>query len=507
MRKLFVLILLALSFFAQAHSVLIGTGNGTVSKTSMENLQSGDTLAIKAGNYSGGGVFSNLHDITIINSGGVVTFTAPVDLGAGVDMKNITWTGTGYKDSTYGFVFNGFGKFGYGTLSYLTNSAIVCTAKHYEGLTIDHVDFEGIDLFPGKDAGGICIDMGHANIKYDGTTNTLKMYRSRFSFNKINRCFCFWQGSYFWPKTLDNICDSVSIDNNIITNSTGNGACVSGTITHFNIFNNKVTYDGPYKYMTGDTGAFFVAGNGEFHHNYHKGHRGYSLRLFGFSIKPIIAETWIYNNIDLSTWVYAGFDVNSDSTHYGKNNPFLGPTNVHLVFNTVGNKGDDHNHIGDYTSPIVTVTPFHDGATCEIRNNLAFAIVHPQNNPIFEDYSSPNGGSTPIVSNNLYFDSSEILGKVLADTNRFCEPVANSPVQGEGMAIAKIINDYKYQLRQNPPTIGAVEIFGTKKKAFWGSINWKKIFSHKKRVAASILGLLFIGILVFIRLKKRNEPL
>ncbi|MBS1669156.1 MAG: hypothetical protein JST58_17405, partial [Bacteroidetes bacterium] len=64
----FFLFFLSSTFSATyANTVIIGTGSGALSKTSMGTLQAGDTLAITAGTYSGGATFANLHDITIIN--------------------------------------------------------------------------------------------------------------------------------------------------------------------------------------------------------------------------------------------------------------------------------------------------------------------------------------------------------------------------------------------------------------------------------------------------------
>ena len=48
----------------------------------MSGLSVGDTIAVTPGTYSGGGDFSDLHDITIINNGGVVYFRGTVNCGA-----------------------------------------------------------------------------------------------------------------------------------------------------------------------------------------------------------------------------------------------------------------------------------------------------------------------------------------------------------------------------------------------------------------------------------------
>ncbi|MEI7628959.1 MAG: hypothetical protein WCJ80_12005, partial [Bacteroidota bacterium] len=94
----------------------------------MTGLISGDTLAITPGTYSGGGNFSNLHDITIINNGGIVTFTGTVNWG-GTTMHNIKWTGVGFTGAFYGFVFN-------------TATGFYGQTIHTDSTRFDHLDFE-----------------------------------------------------------------------------------------------------------------------------------------------------------------------------------------------------------------------------------------------------------------------------------------------------------------------------------------------------------------------------
>src|SRR5579871_2074781 len=87
---------------ASAKTVVIGSGSGNISQTSMSGLSSGDVLAIAPGTYSGA-TFSNLNGITIVNNGGVVTFTGRVTLGS--SLVNVVISGTGASGTTYGFQF------------------------------------------------------------------------------------------------------------------------------------------------------------------------------------------------------------------------------------------------------------------------------------------------------------------------------------------------------------------------------------------------------------------
>ena len=66
---------------AYPHTIITGSGKGSVSQTDMRGLKPGDTLAIRAGLYEKGGKFSNLNGITIINYQGIVDFGNTVYLG------------------------------------------------------------------------------------------------------------------------------------------------------------------------------------------------------------------------------------------------------------------------------------------------------------------------------------------------------------------------------------------------------------------------------------------
>ena len=87
-----------------ARTLIIGNGSGSVKKTDMRGLESGDTIAIRAGTYSYS-QFSNLSGITIVNYRGLVVFAGQV-----VEFANnsqVVFTGTGTAGLTYGFSFSG----------------------------------------------------------------------------------------------------------------------------------------------------------------------------------------------------------------------------------------------------------------------------------------------------------------------------------------------------------------------------------------------------------------
>ena len=100
MKNLFMALLaLFLSLSLSAKTVVIGNGSGTISQTSMSGLSAGDVLAITPGTYSSA-TFSNLSNISIINNGGLVTFTGGWSFYV---MSNVTISGNGTSTSNISY--------------------------------------------------------------------------------------------------------------------------------------------------------------------------------------------------------------------------------------------------------------------------------------------------------------------------------------------------------------------------------------------------------------------
>jgi chitodextrinase len=438
---------------ANAKTVIIGTGSGSVIQNGMGTLVAGDTLAIAAGTYNGGGQFSNLSNITIINSGGVVTFTGTVDWGNNTNMVNINFTGNGSAGNFYGFVFNGSGNYGAGPLGFSSGDAFRITAPHTESVIWQYISFQNLTAN--------AFNNGFDTYNYYvGTTASLKWYKITIANCRIDNSYQFYQGDFGIMKSNnnENMCDSVDMHNIIVTQITNNGGVVTGgCITHFNFYNWNITYSG-YNTQSGDVGVFDVEGNGRIHNNYMHGGRGYLARIFGCSAKPNIDDLWFYNNIILATSNYSGGDLRNDTTYYGQANPYyqrLGE--IHVLFNTVGNKGNDEGYI----APVVVIDALNQGATAEVRNNIGFNLNTPNLPQAGIVGSFVSGWPTSSdTSNNMYYTAAAIMS-VLADTSTSCAVKAGSPVIGAGLSISNIITDFAGKGRPNPPTIGAMEYSGT----------------------------------------------
>ncbi len=435
----FLLVSIFLVTTAHAKKVVIGSGSGSVSQTSMTGLTAGDTIAITAGTYAGGGEFSNLHDLTIINNGGLVTFNGTVIWG-GNTMHNMKWTGVGYTGAFYGFVFN-------------TSRAIYGQAAHTDSTRFDHMDFEN--------ASTAAFDFGDSNygITFNGSSATYKMHCITFSDIKVFNASFFIITGYNDPGAANNnICDSVDMHNIIIKDLQGPGQQVRGSITHFNVYNWNITYSGTNT-QTGDQGIIYVSGNGSIHHNYMHGGRGYLARIVGFSIKPLQDSVLFYNNIILSTTHYGGFDIRCDNADVPwKTSPYFNPIkNVYVLNNTVGNKWNQ-----GFVVPVIVQYQMQNNNILFVKNNLSFAadpnITNLPDEGILVDYNMATGNKVD-TSNNRYFSAAAILN-YLQDTLATCRPKAASSLNGGGVPYNFLITDFYNKIRPTPPSIGAVEYAG-----------------------------------------------
>ena len=434
------IILMLFSTKSFANHITVGSGSGTVSVTSMSGLNSGDSIYINTGSYTSG-VFGGLNNVTIINHGGVVTFTGTVDFGNfSSSMTNVVFTGTGYNGTTYGFVFNGSN-----TANFNGNGdAFVSTAPYNTGIRFNYISFQSV---PGN-----CFDFSNYYNNYNGSTTSFKLYKATFSYCSINNSGEFFQGAYGGASTLEAFCDSVDFDNNIITQTNTNGEEVAGTITHFNVHDNTITYIGTNPNLD-DVGAFTIAGCGQVHHNYMKGGRAYLARVFGFNyVGQSSYDFWGYNNIALATNEYGMFDLRTDSSWYGPTS-YTTSCNFHVVNNTIGNKTT----VEGYETPVALVYVLSNGATAEITNNVGFNLIPAPgiNQSLITSYV-PSGWTQIDTSNNRYYAANAILTD-LADTSSYCQLSSGSSLIGAGLYHSNITNDYQYRTRSNPPSIGAEE--------------------------------------------------
>lgn len=436
---IFLLFSIFLFSAANAKKVIIGSGSGSVSQTSMTGLNAGDTIAIKPGTYAGGGQFSNLRDLTIINNGGIVNFTGTVIWG-GNTMHNMKWTGVGYTGAFYGFVFN-------------TSRAIYGQASHTDSTRFDHLDFENASI--------AAFDFGDSNYgaTYNGNSATFKMHCMTFSDIKVFNSTFFLITGYNNPADVNNnICDSVDMHNIIIKDLQGPGQQVRGSITHFNVYNWNITYSGTNN-QTGDQGILYLSGNGSIHHNYMHGGRGYLARIVGFSIKPLQDSVLFYNNIILSTTQYGGFDIRCDNSDVPwKTSKYFNPIkNVYAVNNTVGNKWNQ-----GFVVPVVVQYQMQNNNILYCKNNLSFAadpnISNLPDEGILVDYNMATGNIVD-TSNNRYFSAVDILN-YLQDTLATSRPKSTSSLNNGGLPFNFVNTDFYNKIRPASPSIGAVEYAG-----------------------------------------------
>ncbi len=453
MKNILLIFTLCIAVSANANIILKGSGKGSVSVTSMKGIKAGDTIGIRAGSYSGGGQFGGLNNITIINYGGVVTFTAPVDFGAhDADMNNIKWCGTGFSGNEYGFVFDASGTYGLGLVGYTTNGGFIFTARHYSYIRFNHIWFKGITAN--------AFDLSGNLPTYDGTTVSLGLYKATFSYCRTDNTGEFYQGPYKTPNF--GFADSIDISNNVFNQTSGNGMTVNSEMTNFNIHDNQILYSG-YNAQPNDVGVFSLTGFGQIHHNYMKGGRGWLARISGCSFKPNISTFWGYNNIKIGSTTYGMFDMRTDTSWFAPTSNYFQHCNFNVVNNTFGNlTANDGNGTGtgnNYNTPAALFYILDGGATATVKNNLGFNSIAGNSGGYVCVSFAPTGFSQIDTSNNIYFPASDILD-VLSDTNANCEVKSESPIISAGIALSNITTDYSARARANPPDIGAQEYTG-----------------------------------------------
>jgi hypothetical protein len=135
-----------------AKTVIVGTGSGSVSVNGMSGLAPGDILAVTPGNYTGGS-FSNLNGITIINNGGLVSFSGSVSFTSNL---NTTFIGNGAPGITYGF-----------KLQNIAGDAIFTYGNHTRCVW-SNIEFINI--------GNQAFNCQNALINYDGINDNTKEY-------------------------------------------------------------------------------------------------------------------------------------------------------------------------------------------------------------------------------------------------------------------------------------------------------------------------------------------
>jgi Secretion system C-terminal sorting domain/PKD domain len=391
----------------QAKTVVIGSGSGYINVPDMTGLNSGDTVSITAGQYSGA-AFNNLTGITITGNGRVVLFTGQVTLN--------TLTGCEF--------------------SYFQFKNIPGISIRWDGISKRCVE-KNISF---TDCAGNTNDASDHNV-YTGDSSSLKLYMCSFDSLTLFRSGMVLMGGWGEAKDLECYMDSIVLSRIKIDSTLTNGNEVRGIIFRIDAHDWRVTYKGTNG-LSGDVGIFFMNGNGSIHNIYRIGGRGYIIRIWNVGLKQP-GNTYFYNNIDLNSTQYGSLDTRVDPVEFTQ---YTTGGNCFIFNNTAGNKED---HIG-YWSSLAVVGTFSLPWICQTRNNLGFNLTTNGKPPITMNQSSNTWISDS--SNNMYFANPN--GVVDPVT---CVPADSSPLLGKGLTLALVQDDYYHYKRIGAYDIGAVQ--------------------------------------------------
>ena len=428
------LLLFFISFFLQvsAKTVVIGTGSGNISETSMNGLIAGDILAIKPGTYSGA-TFSNLSGVSIINNGGLVTFTGGISIS---NLTNVTISGKGLAGLTYGFLFKN------------ANTPFAIRGK-CSGLRIYNVDNNATK--------GDFIDASGYVTTYNGTVASKLLYKTAIANIRLTGSGGLLMGAFAATTSFQNVIDSIAVFNIIISNTITNGNQILGN-SIYHLYAHDWTVTGQTPNGATDVGIIQICGNARVHSINRNGGYGYIMRIWNVGLDGV-SDSYLYNCIDLNSWMYGTIDTRVDPTMLtgGTKPPFATGGNIHILNNTTGNKTESNG----YTTVLAIIGNF-TGYKCEVRNNVSFNNHIYQSNPIFQ---LNNTSPLTDTSNNLAFTTAEIGSVLVDDVN--CYLKSGSPAINKGCAEAFIIADIGGVSRPQGGIIdiGAREYNGTQQAA------------------------------------------
>ena len=399
----FLLMLVCIS--VSAKTVQYGTGSGSVNVTSMAGLSAGDTIAITSGTYSSAS-FTNLNHVTIINSGGIVTFSGQVNIGP---WSYVGMDGTG-GGLTYGFQF--------------TN-----TSGYVLGIGSGHIaDYSRITHFE-------IINTSQDFIHYDNTqggtynpadSSTLMFNHFTLDYVHLVNSGFLWYGTWSGPYPAVSVVNDLVISHLKADGLSSTTGIVWGN-SLYNIDFHDWVMNGPINGST-DVGMVQGSGNGKMHSILmNSGIWGYVTRWQTLKLNGIGA-TYVYNNIKLYSTRYGLADLRCDAGNVGG---IVGSGDAYVTNNTqLGNIDFPNN---GYSTGAAVIFG-HAGATYYVYNNLNLACQGGQQNS-YTDFSSD-----PVVASNN-FQSSIINGNADSLTGVL---VANSPAIGKGIALAWRTEDFNH---------------------------------------------------------------
>ena len=439
--------ILALVFFcvsrAEAKTVTIGTGSGTLSVTSMGSLSlvAGDTIAINTGTYSGA-TFTHLNNVTIVPGTGGVNFTAPVGIS---DDSAVTWDGTVLPGVTYGFTFANF-PVGNSCFASIGANNLNCTIKGVRAI----------------DTGGSVLNGAGGNLVYNGTTASCVFYNMTVDTIKTSGSSSVYQGTFANNTTYYNVCIGLTIRNVICLHDGAEGTNECSANNTFNMVADNWVIVGPTIGNTGDQGIFNISGNCTLSNIYRSGGWGWLMRIFNSSLVTP-STSYIYNCIDLNNDAYGTVDTRIDiasiAATTGSAYPLAG-NGIKFLNDTAGN----HLDLTGYRSNLVLNYGSTDGlgspTVYEVDVINCFAFNNPAGgvNPWISGSLYCKGGpdATNLVMNNNV-DLSSTLPSGYITTVYACYPVPGGPLVGTGATVATTADDIYGYPRTGTYDIGAVQ--------------------------------------------------
>ncbi len=438
---------------ANAKTVHVGDGQGTIKIDSMNGLEAGDTVIIAKGAYSGG-TFTNLNGITIVPEAKAVVFNGPVTIGH--DNK-ITFDGLSPdkpqnpnqatdKSSLYGYTFSGFNGRGFVPIG------------NNQNVTIQGVWFDNISG---------AVEAGGKIITYKGTPETTLFYNLTMDTVKITGKTTLYSGTWEPPKSYWNVNIGMTLKNVLCVNDgTGNTIKVFGHSLYKMMADGwKIT--GPTLNDTGDTGVFSIFGNVTLKNIYRNGGWGYLMRLYIVSLgEP--TDSYVYNCVDVNSSNYGTIDsrVDPGSLALSDTTPLPIPLvggNMHIYNVTSGDK----RNFTHYITVLLVIGNMTDGKkqyVTDIKNCVAFDGTQGQ------DHGKPgadhdargylvqfNGlpGTVLNKSNNVDLNG-PAPDSYFIDKDKFY-PASGSPLIGKGVVLPQVTTDIYGQARGDTNDVGAVQ--------------------------------------------------
>lgn len=392
---------------AEAKTVVVGTGSGNLFVTSMAGLSPGDVVSITPGTYAWT-QFSNLNGVTIINGGGLVTFTGELDF---YNNTNVTFTGSGAPGITYGY--------------YIANISanVIVTTGSFQGCTWSNIEFVNCT------GGNGVINPQNDMLHYDGVNNNTKeFYLCKFTNLHLSGCGSLMD-NYQGPFT--NVQDSCEYSYIVVDNATQPIQINATSFYRANIHHWKL--NGVTSWPNQDIGSFVIGGSVNLHHNTRSGTQwGWFIRLFHMSLNST-GDSYIYNNIDVGGMSYGFVDYRLNTLTAGT--PSTQGGNLYIYNNTVGN----FQNINKYATSVL-LDYGHPGFIADVRNNLRFNSTNYGGIPDSTDCINFGPAGTILNSSNNVYYADPVASGVLMETVN-CYEKQGSPTIDKGVIIPWIKDD------------------------------------------------------------------